>query len=102
MQKWSPNSWLQSSYLQAASYADEAQLKKVVEQLTLLPPLVTSSEIKNLKKEIARAGRGEAFILQGGDCAESFNDCRPEVISNKLKIILQKKLAIVLIQFPFA
>ena len=92
MQKWSPNSWLQSSYLQAARYADEAQLGKVVEQLTLLPPLVTSSEIKNLKKEIARAGRGETFILQGGDCAESFNDCRPEVISNKLKIILQMSL----------
>ncbi|AUH73696.1 3-deoxy-D-arabinoheptulosonate-7-phosphate synthase [Legionella sainthelensi] len=92
MQKWSPISWLQYSYLQAATYADEKKLNKVVEQLSALPPLVTSSEIKNLKKEIARAGRGDAFILQGGDCAESFNDCRAEIISNKLKIILQMSL----------
>lgn len=92
MQKWSPNSWLQYSYLQAATYTDKEQLNKIVEQLSLLPPLVTSSEVKNLKNEIARAGRGEAFILQGGDCAESFNDCRSEIISNKLKILLQMSL----------
>jgi 3-deoxy-7-phosphoheptulonate synthase len=95
MQTWSPMSWLQQEYLQAASYADEAHLNKVVEQLRVLPPLVTSSEIKQLKKEIARAGQGEAFILQGGDCAESFNDCRSEVISNKLKIMLQMSLILV-------
>ncbi|HAT1657993.1 TPA: 3-deoxy-7-phosphoheptulonate synthase [Legionella pneumophila] len=92
MQEWSPITWQQYSYLQAASYADQEQLNKVVEQLSLLPPLVTSGEIKNLKNEIAHAGRGDAFILQGGDCAESFNDCRSEVISNKLKIILQMSL----------
>ncbi len=89
MQKWSTTSWLQSSYLQAAAYADEIQLNKIVGQLGLLPPLVTSSEVNSLKKEIARAGRGETFILQGGDCAESFHDCRPDIISNKLKIMLQ-------------
>lgn len=92
MQKWSPTSWQQRSYLQAANYSDQEQLNKVLEQLSYLPPLVTSGEIKNLKGEIARAGRGEGFILQGGDCAESFNDCRPEIISNKLKIILQMSL----------
>ncbi|KTD43736.1 3-deoxy-7-phosphoheptulonate synthase class II [Legionella quateirensis] len=92
MQEWSPVSWQQYSYLQAATYVDQEQLNKVVEQLSSLPPLVTSGEVKNLKDEIARAGRGEAFILQGGDCAESFNDCRSEVISNKLKIILQMSL----------
>ncbi|MGC1182327.1 3-deoxy-7-phosphoheptulonate synthase class II [Legionella sp.] len=92
MQNWSPSSWLQRPYLQAATYADEAQLKKVVAQLSLFPPLVTAGEVKQLRKEIARAGRGETFILQGGDCAESFNDCRPEIISNKLKILLQMSL----------
>lgn len=92
MQKWSPTSWLQRAYLQAATYADEVQLKKIVDQLSQLPPLVTSSEVNHLKKEIARAGRGEGFILQGGDCAESFNDCRPEIINNKLKIMLQMSL----------
>lgn len=94
MQNWSLNSWQQCSYLQAASYADQEQLSKVVEQLSLLPPLVTSGEVKRLKHEIARAGRGETFLLQGGDCAESFNDCRPDIISNKLKILLQMSLVL--------
>lgn len=95
MQKWSPTSWKQASYLQAAHYSDEEQLQKIVDQLSLLPPLVTSGEIKNLKHNIARAGRGEAFILQGGDCAETFDDCRSDIISNKLKIILQMSLILV-------
>ncbi|MDI9817939.1 MULTISPECIES: 3-deoxy-7-phosphoheptulonate synthase class II [unclassified Legionella] len=92
MREWSPISWQQYTYEQAASYPDEAQLTKVVEQLSHLPPLVTSGEIKNLKQAIAKAGRREAFILQGGDCAESFNDCRSDIISNKLKILLQMSL----------
>lgn len=46
MQKWSPTSWLQYSYLQSATYADKEQLNKIVGQLSLLPPLVTSSEVK--------------------------------------------------------
>ena len=54
-----------------------------------LPPLVTSWEVENLRGELARAARGEAFVLQGGDCAESFDDCRAEPIAAKLKILLQ-------------
>lgn len=92
MNEWSPTSWLKASYEQAANYPDEEQLMQVVEQLSQLPPLVTSGEIIHLKSAIARAGRGEAFILQGGDCAESFNDCRSEIITNKLKILLQMSL----------
>lgn len=94
MKQWSPTSWSQCSYEQAANYADTAELERVLAKLCQLPPLVTSGEIKHLKKEIARAGRGEAFILQGGDCAESFNDCRPEIITNKLKILLQMSLVL--------
>lgn len=92
---WSPQSWQQFLYDQAVHYPDEAQLAQVIEQLSQLPPLVTKGEIKNLKHAIAKAGRGEAFILQGGDCAESFNDCRADVISNKLKILLQMSLILV-------
>lgn len=94
MHKWSPTSWQQHPYLQAARYTDQSQLDKVVRQLSVVPPLVTAGEITKLKSEIARAGRGEAFILQGGDCAESFNDCRSEIISNKLKILLQMSLVL--------
>lgn len=94
MQIWSPTSWQQFSYQQAANYPDKSQVERVVEQLNLLPPLVTSGEVKALKKAMALAGRGEAFILQGGDCAESFHDCRSEIISNKLKIMLQMSLVL--------
>lgn len=94
MKEWSLTSWLKCSYEQAAVYPDDEQLQRVVEQLSQLPPLVTSGEIKRLKSAIARAGRGEAFILQGGDCAESFNDCRPDIITNKLKILLQMSLVL--------
>ena len=94
MQTWSPTSWLEHSYQQAATYPDNAELSRVVERLGQLPPLVTSGEIKQLKHAIARAGRGEAFILQGGDCAESFADCRSDIITNKLKILLQMSLVL--------
>ncbi len=92
MQTWSPTSWLNHSYQQAANYPDKTAMARVQEELSQLPPLVTSGEIKHLKQAIARAGRGEAFILQGGDCAESFADCRSDIITNKLKILLQMSL----------
>ena len=84
MSNWSATSWLNYNYEQAAHYPEKTQLTRVVEELSQLPPLVSSGEIKNLKLAIAKAGRGEAFILQGGDCAESFDDCRSDIISNKL------------------
>lgn len=94
MNEWTPLSWQQYPYLQAAHYADEQTLNQALTHLSTLPPLVTSGEIKRLKHEIARAGRGEAFILQGGDCAESFKDCRSDIISNKVKILLQMSLVL--------
>jgi len=92
MSSWSPTSWQNFTYSQSAAYPDELQLARVVDHLSQLPPLVTSGEIKKLKNTLARAGRGEVFILQGGDCAESFNDCNSDIISNKLKIMLQMSL----------
>lgn len=95
MQAWTAESWQSFLYEQSATYPDKNRLQRVVEQLSQLPPLVTSGEVKHLKKAMAKAGRGEAFILQGGDCAESFNDCRSDVISNKLKILLQMSLILI-------
>lgn len=92
MHKWTPDSWQSYAYLQAAAYPDLAQLERAVHQLSNLPPLVSSIEIDQLRKALAKAGRGEAFILQGGDCAESFQDCCANIISNKLKIMLQMSL----------
>lgn len=92
MCSWSLQSWQKFNYEQAPRYPDENKLNQIVHQLTELPPLVTSGEVKKLKAAIAKAGRREAFILQGGDCAESFQDCRPDIITNKLKILLQMSL----------
>lgn len=64
-------------------------------QLAGLPPLVTSWEIEALKQQLASAERGEAFLLQGGDCAEDFSDCSSPTITNKLKILLQMSLLLI-------
>lgn len=89
MYPWSPVSWQNFIYEQAPHYPDVIHLMKIVERLKQLPPLVSKYEIEALKYSIAKAGRGDAFILQGGDCAETFKDCRSEIINNKLKILLQ-------------
>jgi 3-deoxy-7-phosphoheptulonate synthase len=77
---------------QQPSYPDQAALDKAIADLSRLPPIVTSWEIEALKEQIASAQRGEAFVLQGGDCAESFHDCTSENIVAKLKILLQMSL----------
>jgi 3-deoxy-7-phosphoheptulonate synthase len=92
---WSPDSWRTRPASQQAQYPDDAALRGVVEQIRRLPPLVTSWEVEALKGELARAARGEAFVLQGGDCAESFDDCRPEPLTAKLKILMQMSLVLV-------
>jgi 3-deoxy-7-phosphoheptulonate synthase len=92
---WSPTSWQSKPAQQQAGYGDPAALARVVEEIGRLPPLVTSWEIEQLRTELARAARGEAFVLQGGDCAESFDDCRSEPIAAKLKILLQMSLVLV-------
>lgn len=94
-QDWSPQSWKSRLEAQQVRYTDAAALKTAVSKLRDLPPLVTSWEIERLKTELAQAQRGERFILQGGDCAETLADCRPEVITNKLKILLQMSLVLI-------
>jgi len=93
--EWSPTSWQAKPALQQPVYPDAARLEEVLRELATLPPLVTSWEIERLKAQLAEAARGERFLLQGGDCAESFEDCRSDVIANKLKILLQMSLVLV-------
>lgn len=95
MTEWTPDSWTQRTAAQQVAYADQAALARVIAEIGQLPPLVTSWEIERLRNELARAARGEAFVLQGGDCAESFEDCRSEPIAAKLKILLQMSLVLV-------
>jgi 3-deoxy-7-phosphoheptulonate synthase len=92
---WSPTSWKTKPALQQPGYSDPAALARVVDEMGQLPPLVTSWEIEQLRQELARAVAGEAFVLQGGDCAENFDDCRSEPIAATLKILLQMSLVLV-------
>jgi 3-deoxy-7-phosphoheptulonate synthase len=92
MNNWNPASWQQKTAGQQPLYADRAAVERAVADLNRMPPLVTWGEIEALKKQLAAAERGEAFLLQGGDCAESFDECTPEFIANKLKILLQMSL----------
>ncbi|HEY7214069.1 MAG TPA: 3-deoxy-7-phosphoheptulonate synthase class II [Thermoanaerobaculia bacterium] len=92
---WSPASWQALPALQQPVYPDAARLAEVLRELASLPPLVTSWEIERLKAQLAEAARGERFLLQGGDCAESFDDCTSDAIANKLKILLQMSLVLV-------
>ncbi|PRP90902.1 Phospho-2-dehydro-3-deoxyheptonate aldolase [Enhygromyxa salina] len=95
MTDWTPNSWRNKQATQQAVYPDPDELERVLAEIAQLPPLVTSWEVEALKSKLARAGRGEAFLLQGGDCAESFDDCRSDAITAKLKILLQMSLVLV-------
>jgi len=86
---WSPTSWLAKPAVQMAEWEDKALAAGVMEKLGRLPPVVQASEADRLKELIAEAGRGERFIIQGGDCAERFADCTAERLEAQLQLILQ-------------
>ena len=92
---WSPDSWREKPATQQPIYADLAALDRVEKKLSRLPPLVTSWEVERLKEQLAAAARGEMFLLQGGDCCESFDDCQSAIIARKLKVLLQMSLVLV-------
>ncbi|PSQ89300.1 MAG: 3-deoxy-7-phosphoheptulonate synthase class II, partial [Bacteroidetes bacterium QH_2_63_10] len=94
VQDWSPRSWREKEALQQPTYPDETALEEALDHVSSLPPLVTSWEVENLKSELARAARGERFLLQGGECAESFGNCRANAITSRLKILMQMSLVL--------
>jgi 3-deoxy-7-phosphoheptulonate synthase len=89
---WHPASWQSRHAAQQPAYRDRGHLENVLAQLSKLPPIVTTWEVENLKAQLAKAQRGEAFLLQGGDCAESFDECTSDNVVQKLKILLQMSL----------
>lgn len=91
---WQPSSWQSHEAKQQATYSDPVALANALEELGSLPPLVTSWEILALREQISQAQDGKRFFLQGGDCAESFAECNSEVITNRLKVLLQMSLAL--------
>ena len=92
---WTRGSWRSRPALQQPSYPDADALSAVQRELESLPPLVTSWEVLALRRQLAEAEAGKRFVLQGGDCAESFADCESGLISNRLKVLLQMSLVLV-------
>ena len=94
MSQWHPNSWREKPILQQPLYDDEQQLKEVGEKLQNYPPLVFAEETRALFSELGQVCEGKGFLLQGGDCAESFAEFNAPKIRDTFKVILQ--MAIVL------
>src|SRR6478752_7739221 len=91
---WHSASWQTRPAQQQPVYQDPKALERIVAQISRLPPIVVSWEIEALRERLAKAQRGEAFLLQGGDCAETFADCESDTITKKLKILLQMSLVL--------
>ena len=94
MSKWNKDSWRDYNILQQPVYPDITKLRECEDKLSKLPPLVFAGEVRNLKDELAKVTQGHGFLLQGGDCAESFANFNAVNIRDMFKIILQ--MAIVL------
>ena len=92
---WQPDSWTSKPALQQPEYDDASQLDAALAKLATRPPLVTSWEVERLKTQLAMASQGMAFLLQGGDCNESFAACTADAIEKKLKVLLQMSLVLV-------
>ncbi|MCW8836844.1 MAG: 3-deoxy-7-phosphoheptulonate synthase class II [Rhodospirillales bacterium] len=92
--KWSPDSWRSKPIVQVPVYPDAAELNAVEKELRRYPPLVFAGEARALKASLARVSKGEAFLLQGGDCAESFAEFHPDNIRDTFRVLLQ--MAIIL------
>ncbi len=91
---WSPSSWRKKEASHMPKYLDEPLLNKTLKEISKFPPLVFAGEARLLKEKLAEVSNGNAFLLQGGDCAESFADFHPNNIRDTFKVILQ--MAVVL------
>src|SRR6201988_2396654 len=93
-ERWTPDSWRKKPALQMPDYPDKQALADVEKQLATFPPLVFAGEARNLMKALAGVSAGEAFLLQGGDCAESFAEHGANNIRDFFRVFLQ--MAVVL------
>jgi 3-deoxy-7-phosphoheptulonate synthase len=91
---WTPQSWRDKAVRQMPTYPDKAALESVEQRLSGYPPLVFAGEARNLRSQLARVAKGEAFLLQGGDCAESFAEFHANNIRDTFRVMLQ--MAVVL------
>lgn len=94
MNQWQPDDWRQKPILQQPHYEDQQHLSNVEQKLKTYPPLVFAAETRDLFKQLGQVSEGKGFLLQGGDCAESFDEFNAPKIRDTFKVILQ--MAIVL------
>ena len=92
--RWSPDGWQSRETAQQPEYSDAAALDDALRELSALPPVVTSWEVESLREGIAAAQSGDSFVLQGGDCAETFQECTSDIIVSRLKVLLQMSLVL--------
>ena len=93
-EKWSPNSWRAKKSKHIPYYQNEEELNDVLSQISKYPPLVFAGEARMLENKLAEVSNGKAFLLQGGDCAESFSDFHPDNIRDSFKVILQMSVVL--------
>ncbi|WP_027258932.1 class II 3-deoxy-7-phosphoheptulonate synthase [Leisingera aquimarina] len=94
MSEWQKTDWRNKPRVQMPDYTDAAALNAVEAQLSKFPPLVFAGEARRLKQHLGAAGRGEAFLLQGGDCAESFDQFSADAIRDTFMVMLQMAMVL--------
>lgn len=92
---WTPSSWKSKPIKQGVTYEDAEDFARAIQKLNRLPPLVTPQEIVKLKDGLRDVALGNAFLLQGGDCAELFDYCEQRMIESKVKLLLQMSLVLI-------
>ena len=91
---WTPDSWKHLTAAQQPDWENSKGYTKVVSELSSYPPLVFAGEVRALKQQLGDAAQGNGFLIQGGDCAETFDDFRADSIRDKLKILLQMSVVL--------
>lgn len=94
MADWNKSEWRKKPRVQMPDYTDPEALRTVEAQLSKYPPLVFAGEARRLKKQLGAASHGEAFLLQGGDCAEAFDQFSADAIRDTFKVMLQMAMVL--------
>ncbi len=89
MSDWNKNSWRNFPIKQQPSYKNPEEVEQIIKELESFPPLIFAEEARSLQNKLAKAVTGDAFLLQGGDCAESFNAFNANTIKNLFKVMMQ-------------
>jgi 3-deoxy-7-phosphoheptulonate synthase len=92
---WNPSTWRSLPIKQSPTYADQTKLTKATRELSRMPPLVHPHEINTIRSHLREVAQGNAFLLQGGDCAELFDYCEQGAIESKIKLLLQMSVVLI-------